>query len=334
MKKHLRLAAFFGVVCLGMIFVMIAFIFNNNQRDQESYRIGIVIANTDRYEKIAGMKEGLVKLGFEEKREVQYVQVDFKGSRDEKVTEQHLLELKKQKPDVIVTTGAWETISAKKVLPDVPIVFIGIASPKEWGLIQSGDLITGIDNGQMKLIGKRMELIKQFCPSAKRMLVVADRQAPLSEMAIREARKAGSQLHLQLDVQTVGTPEELASLIRAIEPEDYQALFPLPSLLLEEAIVSSMPLLIQQKLFVVGAYPEQVKSGVFAAYGISFFEQGKQSATLVAKLLNGFAVHDLPVEIPDNVNLSINEQSLEQVGIHLSQQQEAIIHQRYGATVR
>ncbi|MGD8192057.1 ABC transporter substrate-binding protein [Brevibacillus ginsengisoli] len=333
MKRQLHLLGFIGI-CLGMVSVIFAFIVMNNQKQPEPYRIGIVIANKDRNEKIVGLKEGIQKLGLQEKKGLEYFTVDLEGSRNETYIEKRLLELKNRKPDVIVTTGAWETISTKKVIKNIPIVFIGIASPNEWGLIQPQDLITGIDNGQMKLIGKRMELLQHICPSTKRILVVADKNAPMTELAIKEAQRVASELHLQIDVQPIASPEELSDLIRKTKPTQYQALFPLPSLLLEDAIVASLPLFIEQKLFVIGAYPEQVKRGLFAAYGLSFYEQGKQSATLVAKILNGSPVKDLPVELPDNVNLSVNEQTLEKLGIRLSQQQAVIVHQQYGVAVR
>lgn len=321
-RSSSRLYFFFSI--LSVLSIMMALILLNRPSKPDPLTIGIIIANKDRYEKVAGFKTGMEEMGFLENQHVQYITFNL-GNR---ISEKDFLDTVQDKRIAIVmTTGAWETQMAKKVVPNTPIVFTGIASPENMGLV-SDPWISGIDNGQIRLIGKRMELIKYWVPKVKKIMVLADSNAPTTPNALEEVEKSSEKLGVTTEIFYIGSREEIKRTIDQVDPGQYDALLPLPSFLLEDSISDMVPLLVEKKLFTMGSYPEQVKRGLFASYGVSFFEQGKQASRLVAKILDG-RIPDTPYEIPDSIKISIHKSHLDQLGIRLSDQQVSLVHQFY-----
>lgn len=329
-RKYTLIWTWLGIAgILGLVLLLLVINHNSNP---ESFKVGIVIANKDRYEKINGLKAGMVELGLLENRQVEYQIIQLNGDREHIQSKKQLDRLAPEKPDIIVAVGAWETMAAQEVFRDVPIVFVGISSPMDLGLIiqEEHPLLTGIDNGQIKLIGKRMEMLTHLIPTVKKVLVIADSQAPTTKIASSEAAIAAGKLNITIDMLSITTVEQLKSSIQDLMPGQYDAILPLPSLLLEDAIFDVMPLLTSKKILVMGSYPEQAAQGLHASYGISFFEQGKQAANLVAQILDGVPIQSLPIVLPDSIKLAVNKDSMEEIGILLSAQQASLIHGWYG----
>lgn len=306
---------------------------SSSQQKQEVdlYTIGIVIANEDRKDKVAGLKAGLQSLGLSEGARIQYVPVYLNTVRTLEEERSLVQGLISKKPDVIVTTGAHETFLIQQESTTVPIVFIGVASMVELPLVETEGTVTcGISNGQMNVIGKRLELTTRLLPDAKRILIIADSHAPTTEQAIAEARSAASLLGVRLQVKHVASPKDLEQLLSRLSPGEYDAMLPLPSYVLEDAITDCLPLLIDKQLFVMGAYPEQVKAGLYAAYGVSFHSQGMQAAHMVARVLDGVPPTDLSIEWPDDVRLAVNATSLSKLPISVTDQQWSLAQEWYG----
>ncbi|MGG4443174.1 ABC transporter substrate-binding protein [Brevibacillus fortis] len=304
---------------------------SQQKQDVDLYTIGMVIANEDRKDKVAGLKAGLQSLGLGEGARVQYVPVYLNAVQT--LEEEHSLvqELISKKPDVIVTTGAHETFLTQKATTTVPIVFIGVASLVELPLVETEGTVTcGISNGQMNVIGKRLELTTRLLPDAKRILIIADSHAPTTEQAIVEAGSAAALLGIRLQVKQVSSPRDLEQLLSELSPGEYDAMLPLPSYVLEDAITDCMPLLIEKQLFVMGSYPEQVKAGLYAAYGVSFHAQGMQAAHMVARVLDGVPPTTLSIEWPDDVRLAVNASSLSKLPITVTDQQWSLAQEWYG----
>lgn len=306
---------------------------SSSQRSQvvEPFTIGIVIANEDRKDKVAGLKAGLQSLGLAEGVRAQYVPVYLNTVQTHDEERSLVQGLIAKKPDVIVTTGAHETFLTQKSTTTVPIVFIGVASLVELPLVETAGTVTcGISNGQMNVIGKRLELTTRLLPDAKRILILADSHAPTTEQAIVEARAAASVLGVQLEVKQVTSPSDLEQLLSSLSPGEYDAMLPLPSHVLEDAIPDCLPVLIEKQLFVMGAYPEQVQAGLHAAYGVSFHAQGMQAAHMVARVLDGVPPAELSIEWPDDVRLAVNGASLSKLPITITDQQWSLAQEWYG----
>ncbi|MCF6092478.1 hypothetical protein L1765_00535 [Microaerobacter geothermalis] len=317
MNKNLLLLIAVFILLISLI------IYVNWEEEKQVYHIGILIANDSRYDKVRGLKDELETLGFYEGENTVYHEYQSKYGEDIVYQASTLLA---NPLDIIVTAGGVETLIIKNLNPDVPVVFIGVASPEEWGLVaghKGGSNITGIDNGQIDVIGKRLELLAKINPKVKKIMVLTDKKAPPTSIAISETLSSIHLLDLNYDIVSIENSQEVRELI-SDQNFDYQAILPLPSFVLEEVLVNELPLLKEKRIFVMGAYPEQVEKGMYMAYGSSFYEQGVQAAHLVSKVLWGSSVTSIPIEHPERYLLKANYNSLLDIGWELDEKKQSI----------
>jgi len=113
-------------------------------------------------------------------------------------------ELVRQQVAVIVTAGgAPSTLAAKAATTTIPIVFNSAEDPVRLGLVASlarpGGNLTGVNFFITELTAKRMELLRELVPAAKRVAVLVNPASVAnSETTLREveaaARAMGSAL--------------------------------------------------------------------------------------------------------------------------------------------
>jgi putative tryptophan/tyrosine transport system substrate-binding protein len=86
------------------------------------------------------------------------------------------------KVDVILAWGAPAAVAAKKLTNTIPIVFIGVVDPANVGLVTSlarpGGNATGIGFSEADWGPKRLSLLKEAVPTARRFAVLVDTTVP------------------------------------------------------------------------------------------------------------------------------------------------------------
>ena len=74
----------------------------------------------------------------------------------------------------------------------------------------------------------------------------------------------------------------------------------------------------KKKVPVYTGADSMVSDGGFATVGIDYTELGKETARMTDKILNGEDVENLPVKVfKDNLNIYVNEKTMETLGIQL-----------------
>lgn len=223
-------------------------------------------------------------------------------------------------PDVLLASTTPGALAAKQATRTIPIVFVGVADPVGAGIVphlgRPGANITGITNITVELAGKRLELIKEIVPTAKRIAVLinpSDQNAPLQ---MRSAESAARRLEIELrPVLAVRNPDDLPKAFEAASRANAAAIIrmvdPLASMLQAE----TMALAAKHRLPVVFPHPEDAQAGGLIAYGTSIPDQYRQAAALVDKILRGANPGDLPVEQPRTFELVINLRAARELGV-------------------
>ena len=82
----------------------------------------------------------------------------------------------RSEPDVLVVESTVAALTAQRVTQSIPIVMALVGDPEGVGLVESlahpGGNITGLTNMSAELAAKRLQLLKQAVPSAKRIGVL------------------------------------------------------------------------------------------------------------------------------------------------------------------
>ena len=231
-------------------------------------------------------------------------------------------ELLALRPDVIVTAGPQAARALKAATSTVPVVLAVMSDPVAVGLAKSlahpGGNFTGLAFQNPELTGKRLEMLREAVPSARRVAVLSDSSMG-QKLGEREALEAASALGFVAKVYTVHSAADFGAAFEAIRRDKVDALIVLASPMLNARRKSLVQIVAESHLPASYEVRSFVDDGGLMSYGPSFLRMYRQSATYVAKILKGAKAADLPVEQPTEFELVINMRAANALGLTLPQ---------------
>ena len=291
-------------------------------QEEEQVEIGVLMIGENRYEKFTGLEAGLKELGFSDKE----VHFTVKNAQDdEELIDKHIDQLLAEQPNLIVTLGGIETQHLKAKMDEknieIPVVFAGLAAPKELGLIKDykspGGLFTGINNYHASISGKRLEMLTSLVPSIDRVHVIYDSKIDVSKLSLEETKIAAREMGVVISPCDASSKGCLNSLWKSVDEEE--AILVLPSFRIESLTDEIVKLTKEKKIPAMGLYDFEAEQGLLASYGSSFYSQGYQASRFVSLILQGNKPGELPVELPDGIRFVVNQQTKDALGVSYNQ---------------
>lgn len=229
--------------------------------------------------------------------------------------------------DVLVVGSAPGVRAAMKATSTIPIVMIGASDPVGAGLVASlarpGGNVTGIADYQLDLVPKRLELLKEAAPAARRIVFLFGNYggfAGAKRAAIDDDQDTAAQaLGVSLLRVQMNTPEDFGlatDAMLALRP-DALLLSPNTTNFLKRRELADFAL--RHRLPTIGAQRELAQAGILMSYGISFDDSLRTVARFVDKLLKGAKPAELPIEQPTTFDLVLNATTARALGITFSQ---------------
>ena len=287
--------------------------------------IGIVQFGDSRTPQVDGFIDGMRQLGYSEPDTVRYTILN--AHNDRKLLEGFVRKLLAVNVDMIASTGGLETDAIKKVMEQttkpVPVVVLYVNAIVERGVVKTrrdpGWNVTGVDNLNAQLSGKRIELFHQLLPSARRFLILYTERIDPSRIGLAEARAMAAKLGLTIDARDVTTRDDIARTMRALRRGDVDAMLMVPNAPIDNALRDIiLPEAHRLGLPIMGFSRPMAESGTVAAYGASFYDMGNQAARLAVKVLQGVPPRNIPFETPKQYFYTINRDVLEALGLNLT----------------
>lgn len=306
-----------------IVIVMLAvFIYQPEEIEENtsSHLIGVLSSNDLRLTKLQGLKDGLPLYGFREGKNIKFLVKNAEGNREKLLP--LAKELTKAGVEAIVTTGRAETEAAKEVMrgKDIPVVFMGLTALTQDQLVKDllhpQEGLTGVQNDHANLSGKRLELLTKLLPEINKVLVVYDPKVVPATESLLATQDAAEKLKLELQKEPASTTDEIRSIFnRGLA--DVDAVLLLPSFFLEsEGARILVPLAMERGVPVMGV-EQGAGTDFFAIYGVTTYDQGKQAARILAKILNGQKVVDIPVEPPSELKLTVDLEVAKRLGLKI-----------------
>jgi putative ABC transport system substrate-binding protein len=231
------------------------------------------------------------------------------------------LELVRLKVDVIVAAGDASIEAARRATSSIPIVMAASTDALERGFITSlarpGGNVTGITAFMPELAGKRIELLRDVLPRARRIGVVS---LPIEFHRSELRRIESAARSLGLEVRSIEAKDG-AAVVRAIgslASAGVDALYVQPSSVSDPSRSAMAEAALRARLPAMGGIPYYAESGFLLSYGASSVAWSQRSAYFVDRILRGTRPADLPVEQPSKIDLAINLATAKALGLTIS----------------
>jgi putative tryptophan/tyrosine transport system substrate-binding protein len=218
-------------------------------------------------------------------------------------------ELVRLNVEIIATSGTDATLAAKNATASIPIVFNSAGDPVRARLVESlarpGGNVTGVAQLVQGLDAKRLSLLREVLPDARRIGDFENPNNPIWRQTRDEYEQAYSSLGLQPVFIQVATVRELDNALGELEKEKLDALIVRSDGLFEGSRVDIMQSALRNMLpaFVDGA--DFFQAGALLSYSTDGSEHLRFLA-LIDKILRGATPADLPVEQATRFDLRIN----------------------------
>ncbi len=261
-------------------------------------------------------RQGFKELGYAEGRD--YVFVSRWSGRQRQRLHALAKELVAAKVDVIMVSGGTPTRMAAKATKTIPIVVGSASGLGTWGLVATlarpGGNVTGSTAFDPGLEGKRLELLREVVPGARRVaFMFHPKKRGRSEL--KRTKTAADALGMQIKPVPLRTLGEIEDAFALMANERIDALI-LPS---SNVIYSNRKrvgdLVTARKLPAICARQKIENSGCLMAYVPDRSLMNRRAAGFVDKIFKGANPGDLPVERPTKYKLIVNLKLAKAFGI-------------------
>jgi putative ABC transport system substrate-binding protein len=264
-----------------------------------------------------GVKDELKSEGFEAGKNLKWEYQSAQGNTG--TAAQIARKFVGDSPDAIVaiaTPSAQALVAATKT---IPVVYSGVTDPvaaqlvKEWKA--SGTNVTGVSD--VLELDKQIDLIKQVVPKAKRVGMVYNPGEANSVVVVRAMKellgKSGMTLVEAAAPRSVDVGSAAKSLIGKVDVIYTNT---------DNNVVSAYEALVKvgndAKIPLVASDTDSVKRGAIAALGVNYYDLGRQTGKVVARILKGEKPGDIASATSSKLELFVNTTAAQKQGVVLS----------------
>ena len=307
------LACFLTVTSLGL---------SSADEGQKSPKIGQVFGSNPATAKPYddAFRDGLRKLGYVDGKNIvllpRYAQGDVTRFPD------LLTELIAEHVDVLVIANT-AVYAAKRATRTIPIVVPSMGgSPVEDGIVASlahpGGNVTGGCNPSTEQGAKVMQMAKELLPDLKRMGLLYEEANPEFPKWANGVRELAGSWGLSMQIYGVRDMNEIKAAFARMKSDRVQALilWASPLMLLHRPGILELA---SHKIPLIAEGREYAQGGALLTVSADYFEMWRRGASYVDKILKGANPGDLPVEMPNKLDIRINLRAAKDFGVTIPQ---------------
>jgi putative tryptophan/tyrosine transport system substrate-binding protein len=261
-----------------------------------------------------GIKDELAAAGYEQGHNLDFV---FESAQGNPATAAQIArKFVGDAPDVIVpisTPSAQAVVGATR---DIPVVFTAVTDPVGAKLVPNlerpGGNVTGMSD--LSPIGLHLDLIREIAPEAERLGVIYNpgeaNSVTLLELIRQEAPARGLEIVEAAPPRSADVLPAAQSLVGNVD-----AIY-VPT---DNTVVTALEAVVKvgtdNQLPVFAGDTDSVPRGAIAALGFNYYDLGRQTGKIVARVLEGANPGDIPVEGVQITELYVNPGAAEAMGV-------------------
>ena len=294
--------------------------------EQKIYRVGIV-SGSDAFAGIAdGFKSKMTELGYIEGKNVVYdvQKLNADSAGEQRVTNKFVAD----KVDLIFAFPTEPALAAKAAAmgTNIPVVF-ALAGIEGNNLIDNilkpGGNITGCRYPGPELTAKRLEILHEMVPQAKRILITYDPNYPMLPRSLKELHSVILTIDVKLVEVPVNSLKELETSLQqraAMSDIGIDAILIMPEILTQSpqgwAMISKFAA--EHKIPLGGSAGFEADTGAVFSYIPDNVETGKLVAPIVDKIFKGTPAGEIMVVTPQSY-LRLNYKVAKELGLTVSE---------------
>ena len=268
--------------------------------------------------RLLGFRQGLKEAGYIEGENIIIV---YRWA-DDRTDQLPLLaaDLVSRSVAAIITAGVPSSSAAKAATTTIPIIFIVGTDPVQLGLAASlsrpGGNLTGINLFTSELVAKRLEVLRDLLPQAKRMGVLANpSDAGATDAQLRDIDAAARAMALQIKVHNADTRDEIDAAFEAMGRDRPDAVFAGTTAFLNGRRVQLAQLSTFYRLPAIYGLRDFVEAGGLISYGSDIIDSFRQAGRYVGRIVKGAKPAELPIVKADKFELVINTRTARMLGL-------------------
>ena len=316
----MRRREFLGLSRIGGLWVLVAWSRSAIAQTATPRKVGVLRVNPENNEIFADQfRRDMVALGWDDGRNIRF---EFRwAGGDNQALPKLAEELARQEVDAIVTFGIAGSRAAQRASRRIPIIAMAddlVVSGLAESMARPGGNTTGISVLVSELDIKRLELLHEALPEARRIAALAD-PSMNRDLHHAELKNAAGKLGIDLAVFEAETGQHVARALDALIEKRVEAVNVLASPMLNGARADIVGRLNRARIPAIFEWPETAQEGGFMGYGPRIASVYRQVAILVDKILRGAKPTDLPIAQPTEFALVVNLSTAKALGIALPQ---------------
>jgi putative ABC transport system substrate-binding protein len=210
-------------------------------------------------------------------------------------------------------------LAVKDATRTVPVVAVGVDNPVQMGLAASlarpGGNFTGISGFALELIAKRLQLVHQLVPTARRIGILVNPNVMRAGALDRPIVDWEHTLGVRISVYPAVGPDEFEGVFNAMARDGVGGLVVLADANTYTHRVRLNALCLQWRMPSVWGGRDFLTGGGLASYQSDFPAMYRRAAALVDKVLKGGKPAEIAFEQSTKIELVIDRRAINALGI-------------------
>lgn len=301
----------------------------SKKNSNKTYKIGVSQFTTHDALDAAydGFIDGLAEAGY---KDGDNIEIDFQNAQGEPSNCNTIAsKLVNDNPDLILAIATPAAQSLVNVTQDIPILVTAVTDPESSGLVDTNEApgcnVTGTSD--LNPIKDQMDLLMQLAPATTKVALLYSSSEANSKFQIDIAAEAAKDLGLETVEATVSNTNDIEQVVQSLVGKVNAIYIPTDNTLASGMSTVAM-VANANKIPVICGESGMVENGGLATYGLNYYNLGKQTAAMAVKILTGESKPaDMPIEYLENMDLCINEDVANQLGITIPDDLKAKMNQ-------
>ena len=309
-----------SVTLLGAGLLALAACSSGSEEKSTEGAVKVGVLQYMEHESLTAAREGFVaELADNGYKEGDKLVLDYQNAQGDQANLQTISEQLIDGNDLVLAIATPAAQSLATVSTETPILFTAVTDPISADLVESlekpGGLLTGTSD--QAPIDKQVELLGQAVPDAKTVGILYTTSERNSEVQVEQAEKLLKEAGYKVVLKGITSSNEVQDATTSLM-KDVDAVF-VPT---DNTVAATMSMIgelsAEHQVPVIGGSTDMVDQGGLLTYGTNYEALGRQTAKMAIKIIEGEKVSEVPVEYPEAVNLHVNEEMAQKLGIDTS----------------